>query len=56
MTIGSRLDGSNDLPVAMTGRTYLRFNAAGGLMKIGDLLVASDRAGMAMRALGAVVG
>ncbi|MBT6403989.1 MAG: hypothetical protein HOK11_06135 [Rhodospirillaceae bacterium] len=62
MTIGSRVDGSNDLPVAMTGRAYVRVSAAGGPVHVGDLLVASDRPGLAMRAddrsraLGAVVG
>lgn len=62
MTIGSRADGSNDLAVAMTGRAYVRVSAADGSIQVGDLLVASDRPGMAMRAddrlraLGAVVG
>ena len=62
LTIGSRADGSSDLPVAMTGRAYVRVAAAGGPIKVGDLLVAADEPGLAMRAddrsraLGAVIG
>ena len=48
--------------MAMTGRAYVRVAAAGGPIKVGDLLVAADEPGLAMRAddrsraLGAVIG
>ena len=62
LTIGSRADGSQDLPVAMSGQVYVRVNGAGGPIQVGDLLVASHVPGVAMRATdlsrtpGAVVG
>lgn len=54
------LDG--DLPVAMTGRVYVKATAANGAIKPGDLLTTSDLRGHAMKAIdrdrrdGAVVG
>lgn len=54
------LDG--DLPIAMTGRVYVKATAANGSIKPGDLLTTSDLRGHAMKALdrdrrdGAVVG
>ena len=46
----------------MTGRAYVRVAAAAGPIKVGDLLVAADQPGLAMRAddrtraFGAVIG
>jgi collagen triple helix repeat protein len=60
--IGSREDGSNDLPVAVSGQVAVRVCLEGGPIEPGDLLVASSRPGVAMRAVdpsravGAVVG
>ncbi|HEX4965768.1 MAG TPA: collagen-like protein [Thermoanaerobaculia bacterium] len=60
--IGSREDGSNDLPVAVSGQVAVRICLEGGPIEPGDLLVASSRPGVAMRAAdpnratGAVVG
>lgn len=60
--IGSRADQTADLPIAVAGQVYVRVCAAGGIIKSGDLLVASNRPGVAMRAgnpdkaLGAVIG
>jgi hypothetical protein len=62
MTIGSRADGSRDLPVALSGQVYVRTSGEGGPIEVGDLLVASSTPGVAMRAadrakaLGAVIG
>jgi hypothetical protein len=62
MQIGSRIDDSNDLPIAVSGQVYVRVCAEQGAIKVGDLLVASSTAGVAMaatdraRAFGAVVG
>ena len=60
--IGSREDGSDDLPVAVSGQVVVRVCLEGGPIEPGDLLVASSRPGVAMRAAdpsraaGAVVG
>jgi hypothetical protein len=60
--IGSREDGSNDLPLAVSGQVYVRVCLEGGAIEPGDLLVASSERGVAMRAAdpaqaaGAVVG
>lgn len=62
MAIGSREDGSNDLPIALMGQVYVRAVTEGGTIQAGDLLVASSVSGVAMRASdasrssGAVVG
>ncbi len=51
-----------DLPIAMTGRVYVKCTASGGAIKAGDLLTTSDVAGHAMKAVdrdrrgGAVIG
>jgi hypothetical protein len=60
--LGTREDGSNDLPVAVSGQVFVRVCPEGGAIEPGDLLVASSRPGVAMRAadtsrsLGAVIG
>ncbi len=60
--IGTRQDGTNDLPITLNGQVYVRVCLAGGPVKVGDLLVSSNRQGVAMRAadreraFGAVVG
>ena len=62
MRIGTREDGSTDLPIAMSGQVYVRACLENGPIQVGDLLVASSRSGLAMRAsdkvraIGAVVG
>jgi len=62
MRIGSRTDSSTDLPIAVAGQVYVRVCLEGGAVHPGDLLVASSRPGVAMRAedrlraFGAVVG
>lgn len=62
LVIGSREDGSNDLPVAVSGQVAVRVCLEGGPIEPGDLLVSSSRPGIAMRAtdphqaVGAVVG
>ena len=62
MLIGSRADGSNDLPVALTGQVYVRISAENGPISPGDLLVSSSSPGVAMaardteRSIGAVIG
>jgi hypothetical protein len=60
--LGSREDGSNDLPVAVSGQVAVRVCLEGGPVEPGDLLVASSQPGVAMRAadpdraMGAVIG
>lgn len=60
--MGSREDGSNDLPLAVSGQVYVRACLEGGSIEPGDLLVASSQQGVAMRAAdanraaGAVIG
>jgi len=60
--IGSREDGSNDLPLAVSGQVYVRVSLEGGAIEAGDLLVASSLPGVSMRAAdpnrmqGAVIG
>jgi hypothetical protein len=49
MTVGSRADGSTDLPVAVAGRVYVRVNSDGGPIQAGDLLTSSDTPGVATR-------
>lgn len=62
MRIGSRADSTTDLPLAVAGQVYVRVCLEGGAVRPGDLLVASSRSGVAMRAedrlraFGAVVG
>ncbi len=62
MLIGSREDGSHDLPVALSGQVYVRVSAENGPISPGDLLVSSSSPGVAMaatdieRSIGAVVG
>jgi hypothetical protein len=62
MQIGSRPDGSSDLPVAVAGRVFVRIGLEGGEVNVGDLLVSSTTPGVAMRArkksraFGAVIG
>ena len=62
MLIGSREDGSHDLPIALSGQVYVRVSAENGAIAPGDLLVSSSSPGVAMaardteRSIGAVVG
>jgi hypothetical protein len=62
MRIGSRADGSTDLPIAVAGQVYVRVCLEGGAVRPGDILVASSQDGVAMRAedrmraFGAVIG
>ena len=62
MLIGSREDGSHDLPVALSGQVYVPVSAENGPISPGDLLVSSSSPGVAMaardigRSIGAVVG
>ena len=62
MVIGTRRDGTNDLPVALSGQVYVRVCVENGSIKTGDLLVSSSIPGVAMRgtdrqqAFGAVIG
>ncbi|MDP7397035.1 MAG: hypothetical protein QF541_09205, partial [Lentisphaeria bacterium] len=48
MLIGSREDGSHDLPVALSGQVYVRVSAENGPISPGDLLVSSSSPGVAM--------
>jgi hypothetical protein len=50
MTVGSRADGSTDLPIAVAGRVYVRVNSDGGPIQSGDLLTSSDTPGVATKA------
>ncbi|MCA8954005.1 MAG: collagen-like protein [Planctomycetes bacterium] len=50
LKIGSRRDGTNDHPVAVSGQVFVRANEEGGAIATGDLLVASSTPGVAMRA------
>lgn len=60
--MGSREDGSNDLPLAVSGQVYVRVGLESGPIEPGDLLVASSEPGVAMRAadpdkaVGTVIG
>ena len=54
MVIGSRADGSRDLPVAMSGVIYVRVSGEAGAVQAGDLLVPSSAAGVGMRAADSV--
>jgi hypothetical protein len=62
MRIGTRKDGSNDLPIAVSGQVNVRLCLEGGSIEVGDLLVSSSQTGVAMRAtdharaFGAVIG
>jgi hypothetical protein len=49
MRIGSREDGSTDLPVAVAGQVYLKVSLESGPIAVGDLLVSSSVPGVAMR-------
>ena len=62
MVLGSRDDGSADLPVAINGQVFVDVSLEGGPIEPGDLLVASSTPGVAMkgtdpsRMMGAVIG
>ena len=62
MQIGSRKDGSSDLPVSVSGQVYVRVSVEAGHIAVGDLLVSSSVGGIAMRGidqkrmLGTVIG
>lgn len=62
LVLGTREDGTSDLPVALNGQVYVRISSEGGAVSPGDLLVPSGRPGVAMRAadrqraFGAVLG
>ena len=62
MVIGSRVDGTQEMPLALVGQVYVRATNSNGEIQPGDLLVASDIAGVAMkstdaaRTVGAVIG
>ena len=49
MVIGSRDDGSADLPVALAGQVFVRVCPEAGPIVVGDLLVSSSTPGVAMR-------
>jgi hypothetical protein len=49
MRIGSLEDGSAEFPVAVSGQVYVRVNGEAGSIQVGDLLVSSSVAGVAMR-------
>jgi hypothetical protein len=49
MVVGSRADGSTDLPVAVAGRVYVRANSPDGPIRPGDLLTSSDVPGVATK-------
>src|SRR5207253_9390430 len=48
--------GADKVPVATTGRVRVKVDATRGAIKIGDLLVTSDRPGVAMRSRPIKVG
>jgi hypothetical protein len=60
--LGTRSDGSDDLPIALSGRVYCYVDATRYAVEIGDLLTTSDTPGHAMkvtdfaRSQGAVLG
>ena len=62
MVLGTREDGSSDLPVAINGQVYVKVDLSGGEIEPGDLLVAAAAPGRAMRGsdparlTGAVIG
>jgi hypothetical protein len=62
IVIGTRSDGTYDLPIAMIGQVNARVCGEGGPIQIGDLLVSSSSPGVAMRAtndnraFGAIIG
>ena len=62
MVLGTREDGTTDLPIAISGQVYVRVSNEGGPIGIGDLLVPSSEPGVAMavhdpgRAMGSVIG
>lgn len=47
---GTRTDGTSDLAVAVAGQVYVRICDENGSVEVGDLLVSSNRPGVAMRA------
>jgi hypothetical protein len=49
MVIGTREDGTSDLPVATGGQVFVRVCPESGSIKVGDLLVSSSIPGVAMR-------
>ena len=50
MIIGSREDGTEDLPVSMSGVIYVKVTDEAGIVEPGDLLVPSSTPGVGMRA------
>ena len=60
--LGQRADGSDELPLALSGRVYCRCDATTNAIQVGDLLTTSTTPGHAMkasdreRAFGAVIG
>jgi hypothetical protein len=62
LVMGARIDGTADLPIAISGQVYVRASLEGGAIGPGDLLVASTTPGVAMkstntdRSTGAVIG
>jgi hypothetical protein len=50
MRVGTRNDGTNDLPVAVSGQVYVRICPENGPVEVGDLLVSSGIPGVAMKA------
>lgn len=62
LVIGTRVDGTNDLPLAVSGQVYVRVCEENGPINLGDLLVSSSSAGIAMKAtnyergFGAIIG
>jgi hypothetical protein len=53
---GTRSDGTTDLSVAVAGQVYVRVCDENGSVEVGDRLVSSRRAGVAMRASDSVPG
>jgi hypothetical protein len=62
MSLGRRADGTNDLPIALSGRVYCYVEATENAIEVGDLLTTSSIPGHAMkaadrsRAFGTIVG
>jgi hypothetical protein len=54
LTLGER--GASKVLVATTGRVLVRVTAANGAIEVGDLLVASDRPGLAMKSVPVTLG
>jgi len=62
ITLNRREEGSNRLPVALSGKVYCKVDAAYGCVEVGDLLTTSPTQGHAMKvidygkAIGTVIG